>query len=58
MAAWLSAADHATSALVDGYEYGSLSMTSYTLGLDCPQTVQTGGAAPLPENVPADNTNI
>ncbi len=53
-----AAGDHSASVLVDGYAYGSLSMTSYTLGLDCPQNGQTGGAAQLPTNVPADNTNI
>jgi 4,5-DOPA dioxygenase extradiol len=44
--------------LVDGYAYGSLSMTAYTLGL--PITAQQPGAAaaPLPPNVPADGINI
>lgn len=58
--AGLAAADGAgTEVLVDGYSYGSLSMTAYTLGMTCPDT---GGneepAAALPTDVPADNTNL
>jgi 4,5-DOPA dioxygenase extradiol len=44
--------------MVDGYAYGSLSMTSYTL--DAPPTpldVAEGGAAAMPD-VPAEQTNI
>ena len=42
--------------LVDGYAYGSLSMTAYTLGMDPPQATEGGGAPPL--DVPADESNI
>ena len=44
--------------LVDGYTYGSLSMTAYTLGLSCP--VPDGGApAPAPpDGIPPELTNI
>lgn len=46
--------------LVDGYTYGSLSMTAYTLGLDDEETPRGGtNAAPLPgpDVVPTDETN-
>ena len=47
--------------LVDGYTYGSLSMTSYTLGADCPTLGDdlTSSAAELPEPslVPPEATN-
>ena len=44
--------------LVDGYAYGSLSMTSYTLDAAvAPAVRDTGGAAPMPD-VPAEETNI
>jgi 4,5-DOPA dioxygenase extradiol len=44
--------------LVDGYSYGSLSMTAYTLGLACPQSAAEGGAAPLPRDVPPESANV
>ena len=47
--------------LVDGYTYGSLSMTAYTLGADCPPADDdvTAAAAELPEPsvVPPEATN-
>ena len=46
--------------LIDGYTYGSLSMTAYTLGADCPAAGEvTAAAAELPEPsvVPPEATN-
>ena len=43
--------------LVDGYAYGSLSMTAYTLGLRCPDAAG-GRGAPEPPVVPPDASNI
>ncbi|HEV2892107.1 MAG TPA: class III extradiol ring-cleavage dioxygenase, partial [Frankiaceae bacterium] len=43
--------------LVDGYAYGSLSMTSYTVGAVAAAGTAGGGAAPLPGDVPPEDTN-
>lgn len=47
-----------TGVLVDGYSYGSLSMTAYTLGMDCPQAADDGGASQPPDGLPPDGSNI
>jgi 4,5-DOPA dioxygenase extradiol len=47
--------------LVDGYAYGSLSMTSYTLDAECPPDdgdVRGGADLPDPAIVPPEDTNI
>lgn len=59
LAGLASAAGTTADVLVDGYTYGSLSMTAYTLDAVCPDAGDgTGASAPLPEGVPADGTNM
>jgi 4,5-DOPA dioxygenase extradiol len=62
LAGLAQAAGRPAQTLVDGYAYGSLSMTSYTLDARCPEppTAAVGDAAPLPDPdvVPTDDTNI
>jgi 4,5-DOPA dioxygenase extradiol len=47
-----------TQVLVDGYAYGSLSMTAYTLGLDCTPARAPAGSPQPPVDVPPDGSNI
>ena len=59
LAGLAGAADRGADVLVDGYAYGSLSMTAYTLDLACPGAGDgTEPAAALPDGVPPDGTNI
>jgi 4,5-DOPA dioxygenase extradiol len=60
LAGLAAAAGTTAEVLADGYTYGSLSMTAYTLGADLPAGGPTPSvAAPLPDGdiVPADDTN-
>ena len=44
--------------LVDGFAYGSLSMTAYTLGLPNLTCPQDGAPPRVPDEAPADQTNM
>ena len=59
LAGLAGASNRGTEVLVDGYAYGSLSMTAYTLDLSCPGAADgTTPAAELPTGVPPGGTNI
>jgi 4,5-DOPA dioxygenase extradiol len=59
LAGLADAAGHGTDVLVDGYTYGSLSMTAYTLDHSEPPPEVAGAAAGSPpSSVPPDESNI
>ena len=59
LAGLAGSADDDVEVLVDGYTYGSLSMTAYTLGIDVPAADSGGAATPLPPaGVPPEDSNI
>jgi 4,5-DOPA dioxygenase extradiol len=60
LAGLAGAARKPAQVLVDGYAYGSISMTCFTLDVDCPEAAKAGkgGSALVPEGVPADDSNV
>jgi 4,5-DOPA dioxygenase extradiol len=58
LAGLAAAGEGAAEPLVRGYAMGSISMTCYGVGVDGGQERETEGAAGLPRNVPADQTNM
>ena len=57
LAGLASAAGEAAEPLVRGYALGSISMTCFGVGVNSAPAVETDGAAGLPRDVPADQTN-
>jgi 4,5-DOPA dioxygenase extradiol len=59
LAGLAAAADRTPNVLVDGYAFGSLSMTAYGIDAVCPTDVAADEAgAPIPTAVDAEDTNI
>jgi 4,5-DOPA dioxygenase extradiol len=61
LAGLASASKQAAQVLVDGYAFGSLSMTSFTLEAKCPTDggdPRPAASLPDPRDVPAEDTNI
>jgi 4,5-DOPA dioxygenase extradiol len=58
LAGLAGSASEEVEVLTDGYAYGALSMTAYTLGLPCPTTTVEGSSPPPPSGIPAADSNM
>lgn len=61
LAGLASASKEAAQVLIDGYAFGSLSMTSFTLEAKCPTDGgdrRPGASLPDPRDLPAEDTNV
>jgi 4,5-DOPA dioxygenase extradiol len=58
LAGLAGASEEGADVLVDGYTYGSLSMTAYTLGLPAGPGPTGAAAAAIPAGLPADGITI
>lgn len=59
LAGFAAATNQRANVLVDGYAYGSLSMASYAVGIECLERDQgLPGNAPLGSDAPPEHTNL
>jgi len=59
LAGLAAAAQRPTATLVEGYAYGSLSMTAYSLDAQCPPaSANSEGAAPIATKLPPEDANV